>query len=463
MNSFRLRRYQEDGVHQLRLAYMRGKRAPLFVLPTGGGKTAVFSYIAQSAAARGRKITILVHRHELLMQASRSLERLSVSHGVISPKFIQSSSPVQVASVQTLVRRLDKVSAPDLIVIDEAHHATAGTYKKIFEAFPSSQLLGVTATPIRTDGRGFEDVFDEIVVGPSISELIEQNHLVKPVVYAPPIGIDLTGVKKKMGDYDKSELNNRIDKPSITGSAVEHYSRLCRGEPAIAFCVSVAHAKHVADQFRCSGFRAASVDGSMRDSDRQAAIDGLANGNYQVLTSADLIGEGLDIPKVAAAILLRPTHSLALYLQQVGRALRPYPGKTEAIILDHVGNVVRHGFPDDDRDWSLEGTKGNSKKKSHDKIVRVSQCEQCYFVYETGPEKCPSCGHANPVKERKIEEKTGELKKLEREQIEAARRQHRREQGQARTLEELQELAKKTGKSPGWAWHVWNSRAKRRA
>jgi len=436
------------------------------VLPTGGGKTAVFSFIAESVRARGKRAIILAHRQELLSQASKSLTRLDVSHGMISPRYsAQPSEPIQVASIQTIVRRLDQVEEPDLLIFDEAHHCTSKSYRKVIARFPAAKILGVTATPCRSDGAGLgvhaNGIFDELVLGPSIGELIEQMFLVKPIVYAPPVGIDLSGVRRKMGDYDRAELSNRIDRPKITGDTIAHYLKYCPREPAVAFCVSVRHAEHVANEFRSAGIRAVRVDGGMHDSDRSAALKGLEDGSIDVVTSADLIGEGVDLPRVSAAILLRPTHSLALHLQQVGRALRPYPGKTRALILDHVGNCMRHGLPDDDRDWSLDGSSQKSGKPKDFPIVRIEQCEKCYFVYETGPNNCPKCGHAQLPKLRKIEIQAGELEELKREQAEQ-RRIERQEQGKARSLEDLQNLARKTGKSPGWAWHVWQSRKVRK-
>jgi DNA repair protein RadD len=467
---FQLRPYQADGVERLRKSFRDGRRAPLFVLPTGGGKTAVFSYIARNSTAKSKRVLILVHRHELLMQASRSLSKLSVPHGLISPKYSQSSEAVQIASVQTVVRRLQQMPAPDLIVIDEAHHAISSTYRRILDGFPKASVLGVTATPCRTDGAGLGidsgGVFDDIVIGPSISELIGEQFLVRPEVYAPPIGVDITGVHKKMGDYDRKELGERIDKPRITGCAVAHYQRLCSGLPAIAFCVSVMHAERVAEEFRAVGIKAVRVDGGMRDLARREAIQGLGNGSVDILTSADLIGEGVDIPRVAAAILLRPTQSLALYLQQVGRALRPYEGKSRALILDHVGNCMRHGFPDDDRLWELDpkrrsgggGFNGNAGPQ-----VQITQCEGCFFVFETGPEYCPKCGILAPQSQRQIDVVDGELKKLSKEEMEAARKQQRREIGMAKTLDELIAIGKQRGyKNPRfWAEKVFGGRGKR--
>lgn len=452
-----LRPYQQDAVDALRACYAAGKRAPLFVLSTGGGKTVVFSHIAQNAVARGKSVCILVHRQELLMQSSRSLTAMGVAHGLIAPGHNQTNHKVQIASVQTLGRRLVKRHYNfDLVIVDEAHHAAAGTWGKIIAAMPDAKLLGVTATPIRTDGQGLSAAFDDMVIGPSMSQLIDMGFLVRPVVYAPPTQMSLDGIRKRGGDYDQRQVAERMDKPTITGSAVDHYRKLCAGKPAVAFCASVEHARHVAEQFRAAGFRAQSVDGQMLDTERKAAIDGLGNGSLHVVTSCDIISEGTDIPVVSAAILLRPTQSTGLYIQQVGRALRPAPGKDRAIILDHVGNVLRHGMPQEDRDWSLDGIERH-KKAANDNEPIVKQCSKCYAVFTPAP-ACPQCGHVEETKARKIEVTDGTLSEITEAQAAALKLERKREIGQARTLEALEEVARRRGYKPGWARFIMKSR-----
>ena len=463
MPEITLRNYQNRDVNRLRQAF-RIVRAALYVLPTGGGKTFCFSYITKNAAARGNRVWILVHRQELLLQSSESLSELGVEHGLIAPGHSPTTDLVQVASVQTLVRRLGRIQPPDLIVIDEAHHANAASWAKVIEAYPQTRLLGVTATPCRMDGSGLGKhaggYFEEMIQGPTIAELIEQGYLSPPRVYAPPSGLDLSGVKSRYGDYVKKEMAAAVDRPKITGSAVEHYRRICPGVPAIAFCASVAHAEHVAAEFRGAGFRAASVDGTMHDSQRKGLIASLGNGRLQVLTSCDIVSEGTDIPVVGVAILLRPTQSTGLYLQQVGRALRTYPGKEYAVILDHVGNCHRHGLPDDIREWSLEGTRKNGKKKKpEEKIDRVKQCERCYAVHAPAP-KCPQCGHEYddaPLPETV----DGQLKEVDEMEAERIRRARQQERARAKSLEDLEAIGRQRGYKPGWAKRVWEARQKR--
>lgn len=461
----RLRDYQTDLVSKIRNSYKHNNKAVMAVLPTGGGKTVVFSHIAASVASRGKRVVVLVHRVELLRQTSAALTKSDVDHGLINPQFTPDyTKSVQVASVQTLVNRLGKLPAPDLIVVDECHHANAGSWRKIIAAFPNALVLGVTATPIRGDGTGLGahcgGIFDDLVEGPQVPWLIENGYLVKPIIYAPLERLSLKGVKVVRGDYDQKELAKRVDKPKITGDAVDHYRRLCPGTPAVVFCVSVAHAQHVSDEFRAAGFRAYPVDGSMEDDVRKRILGGLGNGSVDVVCSCDLISEGTDIPAIGCAILLRPTQSTGLYIQQVGRALRTLEGKEHAIILDHVGNVLTHGLPEEHREWSLDGEvkKKKGKGASAEKKVNVRQCLSCYAMHEPAP-KCPICGHVYEVKQPKQEE--GELKQLTAEQMVAIKRNRNSEVAKADSLEALMAIARARGYKNGWAQHIWSSRQKK--
>jgi DNA repair protein RadD len=455
--------YQQVCVDQVRQAYIDGYKAPLLVVPTGGGKTVIFSHIAASSIGKGKRPAILVHRVELLRQTSTALTKSDVWHGLINPKYTPDlMAPAQVCSVQTMVKRMHKLPfTPDLVIVDEAHHATAGTWRKILEFYPKSLVLGVTATPIRTDGIGLGveagGIFDKLIMGPQVSELIKKGRLVEPVVYAPMEKIDLSGIRIKMGDYDKTELANRLDKPHITGNAVAHYRDLCSGTPAVVFCVSIAHAEHVANEFRLAGYRAYSVDGSMEDADRKRILAGLGNGQVDVVTSCDLISEGTDIPNIGCCILLRPTESTGLYLQQVGRGLRPVEGKTRCIILDHVGNVITHGMPQEDREWSLDGNKKKKKRGDDEKAMRVKQCPQCYSVHAPAP-NCPQCGHFYVAEVKALDEVEGQLQQITAADLSRQKRELAVQVSKAQTFEELVKIGIDRGYKPGWAKHQFNNR-----
>jgi superfamily II DNA or RNA helicase len=444
-----LRPYQQDAIEAVRNAYRSGHRAPLLVLPTGGGKTVIFTHITKAIQERGKRVMILLHRVELVRQTSRALSVIGVEHGVIhrayKPQYYQ---PVQVCSVGSLVRRLNHISPPDLIIIDEAHHAPAGTWQTILQAYQDAHCLGVTATPIRSDGRGLANMFDTLIVGADVQQLIDGGYLVQPRCYSVDLA-DLGGVKKTRGDYDKAEVAELLDKPRIVGDVVATYRKLADGLPAVVFCVTVAHAEHVAREFRAAGYRAYSADGSMSDEDRQRVIDGLGNGYTQVLCTCDLISEGTDIPAIAAAIMLRPTMSEGLYIQQVGRALRPVPGKLEAIIIDHVGNVRKHGLPDDLREWQLTNDKVKTRGAGKEATIRVTMCLNCFSAFNPAP-VCPTCG--TPVEVKKVAPQVvdGELIEITRAERKAARM----EVGMARTLDDLRAIARDRGYKNGWVWRM---------
>lgn len=371
-----LRPYQTDFVDGIRAAFRRTKSV-IGVAPTGAGKGVCFAYITANAAAKGKRVTIIAHRTEIVEQISIALSAMGVSHGRIAAGQPMADDPIQIAMVQTLARRLDRVKQPDMIVSDECHHFVSATWLKVREAWPDAYLLGVTATPIRLDGAPLGKYFSELVIGPTVKTLIAGGFLAPIKYLAPPPKVDLSGIKTRLGDYAVDELGIAMDKKSITGDAIEHYARHINGKPAIAFCVTVDHARHVAEEFTAAGYRAASVDGTMGREQRRDVMASIGDGRIDVLTSCELISEGIDVPVVSGAILLRPTKSLGLFLQQVGRAVRPKPGGDHAVILDHVGNVRHHGLPDMDREWSLV-----TKVKT---LAPVKTCDVCYRTFATHP------------------------------------------------------------------------------
>lgn len=450
-----LRPYQDRLANDIRSAFSTGARRPLAVSPTGSGKTVLFSYITSQVLKRGARVMIVAHRREILDQISATLNRVCVPHGFIQAGKPMSKQAAMVASIQTLGRRLDQIAEPDLVIIDEAHHAVSKTYIEVFARWPNSKFIGVTATPERLDGKGLGSMFDRMVMGPSVEWLIDNGFLARPVYYAPKESVDLSGVHKVAGDFDRAEAEEIIDTPRITGDAVTHYRRFCGGQRAVAFCISVAHAQHVADQFCAAGVPAASIDGTLDPEVRRQRVADLTAGKILVLTSCELISEGFDLPAVNAAILLRPTHSLSMHLQQLGRALRPFHGKTHATILDHVGNCLRHGLAEQERAWDLDGREKRAKKSTP---VETKQCKHCFAIF-TGT-TCPQCGTDREVTAREVEEVDGELQRLSIEDI-AAKREARREEGKCRTLDDFKALARARGYKPGWAYFRWQARQRK--
>lgn len=454
----KLRPYQQQMIDDARAALRRTSRV-LLQGPTGCGKTALTVSMMGRAAESGRRSMFLVHQNELLSQTSRALWQQHLEHGMIAAGKRMSKLPAQVASVQTLVRRLDRHPEPDLIIIDEAHRSAATTYQKILDAYPRAKVIGLTATPQRTDGKGLSDTYGEIVEGPTIRQLIDAGYLCDYEIFAPPSQIDVSAIKTKMGDYDKRELEQSVDKPTITGDAVATYRKHARGKRAAVMCVSIRHAEHVRDSYRAAGIPAEMIEGKMTNAEREAVINRLRSGKTLVVTAVNLLIEGLDVPGIEVVQWLRPTKSLIVFMQGNGRGFRPAPGKDKLLILDQTGNWRTHGLPDDDREWTLEGKKGRKKKAEEEADVSVQQCKHCFHVFRPGPDKCPSCG--KPVEARKkaeIQVVDGELEKID---IEAERRARRKEQGAARTLRELVELGvrRKLRKPAEWAAITMSARA----
>jgi superfamily II DNA or RNA helicase len=297
-----LRPYQSEIIDAVREAF-KASRNVLLVSPTGSGKTVMFSYLAKAVTSKGKRVYILVHRDELVDQVSNTLHMFGVPHGFIAAGRPASADAVQVCSVFTLANRLTSYPQPEMLIIDEAHHAAQGsTWARVLGYWSKSFKLGVTATPIRLDGRDLSANFDTMIEGPTVAELIENGDLCKYTMYTPPVVLDK--LRMRMGDYAKNDLAAAMDKPSVTGNAVEHYARLASGKRALVFCVSLDHAAHTAAAFSAKGIRAARIDGGMDKKDRRALVASFARGDTQVMTSCDLVSEGFDLPSIEVAVLL---------------------------------------------------------------------------------------------------------------------------------------------------------------
>jgi superfamily II DNA or RNA helicase len=449
-----LRPYQVAAVNLIRDTFRGGHRRALLASPTGSGKTIMFAWLAAEAARRGKRVLVLGHRQEIVDQISAALAAMGVAHGLIAAGRPTSPAPVQVAGVMTLVRRLHVWGddAVDLVVIDEAHHAVAGTWRTILDRFARAYHLVVTATPERLDGRGLGDMFNELIIGPSVKELVDLGFLAPAVTYAPSRAPDLSAIRTRAGDYALEDLGREMSNGVLVGNAVEHYARLCPGAPALAYCVNIAHSELVAQRFRAAGFRARHVDGETPRDERRAAVAALAAGELDIITNCGLFSEGVDVPALGAVILLRPTKSLALYLQMVGRALRPAFGKERALILDHAGNTLRHGLYDFPHTWSLEG-----KPRRGTGEAPVRQCPECGALVPLGCRECPECG-ALFERAATPEESPGELEEVTGISRELQAMPYRKLLKWADgNPDRLRLAALARGYRPGWVWHVWRT------
>lgn len=467
-----LRDYQKGVVREVSDHYQSGLKAVLLQMPTGAGKTRTAAYIVRVYAKTNRQVLWLVHREELLLQAAMTFAEYGIPHRLVCAasseraikvqehkefgrSLVDNTSTVVVASIQTIVRRLDSLSwlQPEQIVADECHLSLAATWRKVLAKWADARLLGLTATPWRLDKQSFAradgGLYDAIVLGPQPADLIDWGNLADYRLFQPPVQFSLLDkIGMKGGDYDTKELEKEFSNV-VYGDVVGHYRKYSHGKPAIAFCPTVKIAEETAQAFREAGYRAICLDGNTDDIIRRTSLQQLGRGELDVVTSVSILVEGTDVPFATTAILLRKTQSLSLYLQAVGRVLRAHPDKPFAIILDCVGVSDMHGWPDDYREWALNGTVKRRKKRNAanddgpDELIR--ECPECYAKHEPKP-KCPVCGHVYTAKERPrpkvIDADLVEAdRRARREEQERIRQEQmakqRQEQAQADTVEEL--------------------------
>lgn len=431
----KLRSYQTeliDGIHQ---AWSAGHRNVAAVLPTGGGKTVLFSSILADERAPSCAIA---HRQELVSQMSLTLCRFGIQHGIIAARSTVKNiiamqiqehgrsvydpmAACRVASAQTLVRRKPDTwtRAVRLWVLDETHHLLAGNqWGKTVRLFPSARGLGVTATPTRADGNGLgrhaDGLLDTMVVGPSMRELIDQGYLTDYRIFAPRVSdldLDDVPISQTTGDYSKPKLVTAVKHSRIVGDVVTHYCRLAAGKRGVTFATDIETATTIAERYNLAGIPAEIVSAKTPDRERLAVIRRFRAGHLLQLVNVDLFGEGFDLPAIEVVSMARPTASYGLYCQQFGRALRPMDGKQHAIIIDHVGNVIRHGLPDAPREWTLDR---RERRAASTGPPTLKACPTCTGVYERFYVSCPYCGYEPEISPRaRPEEVDGDLYELD--------------------------------------------------
>ena len=446
--SIQLRPYQNDMVCGLRYS-MRDHRRIMLQLPTGGGKTAIATNICELAASKGKRIYFNCHRRELVDQTYKTFSKYGLDVGFIAAgKPMNLYAPIQICSVDTLKNRIGKIPQPDIAIWDEAHHIAAAGWTAIQAAWDKSFHVGLSATPWRLNGEGLNQQFDHLIQGPQPAWMIEQGFLADYKLYSVP-GVDMSGAKKQMGDYAKNDAETAMTKPSIMGDVVGHWQKYASDKLTIGFAVSIRHSKLMVEQFKAAGIPAAHIDGETETNERRRLLRDLATGKLRVVFNVGLFGEGYDIAAnsgmdvtIGCVIDCAPTHALNAWLQRCGRALRPQEG--HAIILDHGGNALKHGLPCQYREWSLlpreKPKRGGKKKEDDEPNTQMKQCEKCYYCYPPLPE-CPACGHV-PEVGRVVKEVQGELSEVDPTQSRLAAK---REQGQARTEQQLIDLGRKQG------------------
>jgi len=436
-----LRDYQIDIRNRIYQSMLSGHHRPLVVAPCGSGKTVIFCDLAARTQAKGKHIVVLVHRVELMDQTLKTFAKSDVQ-----------LKTIDVHMAFTYSRHLDRYPKPDLIITDEAHFSAANTWQHIYQAWPDVYVIGFSATPCRLDGKPLGDTYDDLIETVNTSDLIELGYLA-PYRYFAPAVADLSSLKRKGADFDQDQAADILMQRAVYGDVIKNYQELADGKKAVIYCTTVRHSQAMAEEFKAAGYQAEHIDGSTPATERARIVERYRTGQTRILSNVDIVSVGFDLPDIECCIMLRPTASTALHIQQSGRALRPQPGKT-AIILDHVGNYSRHGLPDDPREWSLTDTIRPKLEYGEDGRLTVRVCQQCFGTFKTGPAVCPYCNA--PVVSTREEIKN--IKAIRLEEIKQGLRVKADEAvkykdlNQCKTLMELQAYARARGWKSGWAW-----------
>ncbi len=394
-----LRPYQETLYNQAR-ELLKNNRAVLLQLATGGGKTPVMAAMCESVTEKGKRAWIVVPRKELLNQASAHLSKWGVQHGIIAAGQTESRAfKIHVVSKDTLIRRYDKIKNwPDLLLMDEAHLYIDRQIEIISHLPETSKIIGMTATPERLDGRGLSEVYTSLIEGSSIPDLIRQGYLTDLEYYAPPLE-GLSDLKFKGTEIDEETFEELLQRKKVYGKVIEHYKKYGNGKAALIFCRSVKSAHHTAQEFKNHGYNFEAIDGTMPDKTVSQILEAHRSGKIQGICNCLLATYGVDIPRVEYIADISPTLSLALYMQKIGRGLRPFPGKEKLIYMDHVNQILEHGVNGipphylDKINWNFHGT----EKRKRDKTLKnVKLCPHLDFLYCQNP-TCSTCSH-NPDK-----------------------------------------------------------------
>lgn len=441
-----LREYQIDLVNRVSKSWKTGHKAPCIVLPCGGGKSVIVAEIAKRTTQNGKRVLFLVHRKELCDQIRNTF----TWWGVDMPK-------CDIMMVQTASRRIEKLQRPTLIITDENHHSKANSYTKIYGKFNDVARVGVTATPVRLDGTGLADVNDDLIIGLKTRDLINMGYLSDYTYYSIPVA-DLSGVRKRAGEYLATDVADAMSKRKVYGDVLKCYRELANGVQAICYCATVKHSKETAQMFTAAGIKAEHIDGDTPKKERDEIVERFRKGETTILCNVDLISEGFDVPDCGCVIMLRPTESLTLFIQQSMRCMRFKYGK-RAIIIDHVANYRRHGLPDSERNWTLEGI----KKKTDDKY---RQCPECFQVFEKLNSfgepytECPYCGaelvhDVSRTRKGIIKEDGAELTEITQKDLIYV---FAKQLDECNSIADLQNYARAHKYKPGWVYYQAKSR-----
>ena len=439
-----LRDYQFDLYKKTVEAFKQGFHRPLVVAPCGAGKSYLF---AEMIHKTNGEALVLTHRQELKQQHEELFRKLGISNA-------------RVAMILTEANRLGEYVTPALIVADEAHLSRSNSWMKVIEHY-NTWTVGFTATPVRLDGKPLGDIFDNLIEGVDVKWLIEHKNLAPYEYYAPTL-VETDGLRKIAGDYVVSDLEKLMNERAIYGNVIESYKRFAPGERTICYCVSVEHARATARSFNSAGISAEYLSAETPPRHRRGLLYRFRKGEITVLRNVGIISEGVSIDEVTCCMLLRPTESVALGIQQMMRCMRYLPGKT-AKIIDFVANYTRVGLPDDEREWSLGEPLKRKKQLNDNGDFYIRSCPECFMTFKTAP-VCPFCGAEYPLHPREIKaHEEVELQRITAEEtakIEVEKKKARQEQGRADSFEALVQLGKQRGyKNPAfWAAQVTRGR-----
>ena len=458
-----LRNYQEQAITDLSNSLAEGNKQVILQAATGSGKTVMAAALVKRAVDKGNTVLFLAHRRELITQCSNKLNLFGISHGIImAGQLNESWHSVQIASVDTLRARAlssNRMSLPkaDIVIIDECHRSLSKTYRNLISKYDKSFILGLTATPCRGDGLGLGHVYTDMVCAPSIKRLTNEGHLVPAKYFAPTIP-DLAGIKLMAGDYNKKQLSIRMDTPKLVGDVVTNWLSIANGKTTVVFASSVQHSINLMESFQGIGIAVGHIDGSTPTEERDLTLKQLEDGEITVLCNCLVLTEGWDCPSAEVCVLARPTKSLGLYLQMVGRVLRPKDGKDSATIIDHSGAVYEHGFIDDEFEWDLDPSKKiqEKKKRETNRESKPITCEKCFTVYEKVRE-CPSCGTVFIRKGRALITGEGELSEVNKATRKAKKKEYSTDQKKT-WYAMLRGYALTRGYKDGWAFYKYHDK-----
>ena len=441
-----LRPYQKSIMDSIYESMKSGHRRPLVCAPCGSGKTVIFTDLAERTQAKGKTVAVLVHRRELMRQTKDTFHRSGVGREL-----------VQIHMAQTFSRHLVEYERPDLIITDEAHFSAAPTWQRIFDHWPESYVVGFSATPARLDGKPLGAIYDDLILGPTTAELIRDGWLSDYRYFSVTVA-DIAKLKRRGVDYDMESAADLLGERAVYGDVIKTFRDKAADKRTVVYCTTVEHSMKTAAEFVRAGFVAEHIDGTTPPEKRDAIIKRFRKGKTQILTNCQIVDVGFDLPAIECCIMLRPTMSTAMFVQQSGRALRPLDGKT-AIILDFVGNHIRHGLPDDDRAWNLNERLPVRENAAPDGSFLIRQCRDCFAVYPATEPACPECGAEYTATRAEIQQiqeaRLTEIRRREAERIErwkGTRMGNIQTEADCNTYADLCLLAKKQGASNVRKW-----------